>query len=148
MQTPRFNRAIMWVVCRILQRSRLTWSIVWPITHRRMVKLSESTKSFTICREPVFYNIKEIGIRICHGLSSLTIIVIKKACRCHHSKCYMDVVAAHLSIGSSLERKRYSDLTLSKRLKRQFIVSKKTWKPWSHAKRPIQTRGVDHWTSK
>jgi hypothetical protein len=49
----------------------------------------------------------------------------------------MDDDVVHNSIGLSLERKWYSDLTSSKRLKWQFILSKKTWKPRSHANRPI-----------
>jgi precorrin-6B methylase 1 len=39
----------------------------------------------------VFWNIKEVGIRIYPGLSSLTIIVIRRAWRWHHLKCYMNI---------------------------------------------------------
>jgi hypothetical protein len=43
-----------------------------------MAKLSESTKSLKIYWEPVFWNIKEVRIRVYLGLNSLTTIAIKR----------------------------------------------------------------------
>jgi hypothetical protein len=37
----------------------------------------------------VSWSTKEVGTRICHGLSSHTIIAIKRDSRWHHSKCYL-----------------------------------------------------------
>jgi hypothetical protein len=70
-----------------------------------MVKLSESTKSLNIYWEHVFWNIKEVGIRISHGLSSVTMIVIKRAWRWPRSKCYADVDVIRHSIGLNLKRR-------------------------------------------
>jgi hypothetical protein len=128
--------------------SGLTWSTVCTITHRRMVKLSKSTKSLRICWGPVFCNISEVGTRVFPGTSSRTIIIIKRAWRWPHLRFYRDDDVVPHIIGLRLGRKWYLNLTSSQRLKRSFIISMITWKPWSHAKRLMQTRGIDPWSLK
>jgi hypothetical protein len=49
-------------------------------------------------------------------------------------KCYTDVDAALHSIGLSKERRLSLDLTLLKKLKQPFVVSKLTWEPQNHTK--------------
>jgi hypothetical protein len=113
-----------------------------------MSKLSESTKYLKICLEPAFWNIKEVGIKIYPGPSSHTTTTIKRDWRWPHLRFSMDDGAVHHSIRLSQERKWYSDSTSSKKLKQPFAISKIIWKPQNHTKRLMQTRGIDHQSSK
>jgi hypothetical protein len=55
----------------------------------------------------------------------------------------MDDNATHSSIGLSQERKLYLGQILLKRPTQRYVVSTKTQKPPSHAKRAMQTRGAN-----
>jgi hypothetical protein len=60
----------------------------------------------------------------------------------------MDDDAALHSIGLSRERRLPLDQTLSKKPKQPFVISKITWKLQNHAKKLMQTRSINLWSSK
>jgi hypothetical protein len=97
----------------------------------------------------VFWNIKEAGIRIYPGLNSLTTIVTKRVWRWHHSNYYIDVDDVPHSIGLNQERRLSLEPTLSKKLKRLFIIFKIPWKPQNHVKdlckQEASTFGIWNW---
>jgi hypothetical protein len=55
----------------------------------------------------------------------------------------MDIDVVHRSIGLSQEKKSYLVLTLLMKLKQRYTAFKITYKLQSHAKRAMQTRGVN-----
>jgi hypothetical protein len=63
---------------------------VQPIISRLMGKLNESIKSLRICFVLVLWAMVWNGTSISHSLSSHTIIIIKRASRCHLLKHSMD----------------------------------------------------------
>jgi hypothetical protein len=127
---------------------KLTWSIVQLITHRWLAKQSEWIKFWRTCWEHVWWNIKVVGRRICHGLSSCTTIATKRASRWHRLKCCTNVDVAHPSTRLGQEKRLSFVPILLMRPKWWSITFKTTWSSWSHPKRAILTKGIKPWSSR
>jgi hypothetical protein len=125
-----------------------SWISVRLTTLRLTDKLSESIKPLKTCCELVLWNMAEAGIRVYPMQSFLITIVIRKAWRWHHSRCYMVKDVGLRYFGMRLENDKFLDPTLYKTFRSKSIYWEKISRLPSHAKRVTQTVGVDtHKTS-
>jgi hypothetical protein len=87
---------------------------------------------------------EEVGIRVCHMLSSPTTIATKKVCIWHHLRCYMVVGVELRCFGMRLENGRFLDPIFYKKLRSKFAWLGRTFESCNQDKRATPIIGAEN----
>jgi hypothetical protein len=91
---------------------------------------------------------EEVGIRVCHMLSSPITIAIKKAWRWHRLRCCMVMGVELRCFRVRLENGRFLDLTFCKKPRSKFVWLARTYELRNRGRRAMLNIGEDGWALK
>jgi hypothetical protein len=89
-----------------------------------------------------------IGIRVCHMLSSPTTITIRRVWRWRRSRCYVVVGAELCCFGVRLENRRFLDLTYCNKPRNKFVWLERIYEFHSQGRRVMPIIGEESWALK
>jgi hypothetical protein len=92
----------------------------------------------------VLCNMEEVGIIVCHMLSSPTTIVFKGVSRWHPLRCFMDVDVELHCVGMRLENGRFLDPTYCKKSRSKFIWLGRTFESHNQDRKPMLIIGEEN----